>query len=142
MSAKLLDGLTPRQRYRRRGGVALKLRDRKTLQLWRQNNTAHFLWLSAKGSAKRRGIEFTIEKHDVVVPFVCPYLGLELHREVTDGGRHHLSPSIDRIDNSKGYVPGNVEVISYLANLMKNQASPEQLVAFANGVLQRFGKTL
>ena len=48
--------------------------------------------------------------------------------------RRKYSPSLDRIDPNKGYVKGNVQVISRLANIMKSNASPEELRAFANWV--------
>ena len=37
------------------------------------------------------------------------------------------SPSIDRIDNSKGYTKDNIIVVSQLANAIKNQATPNQI---------------
>jgi hypothetical protein len=42
------------------------------------------------------------------------------------------SPSLDRIDNSKGYVKGNVAVISFRANTLKNNATADELRAIAN----------
>ena len=38
-------------------------------------------------------------------------------------------PSLDRIDNSKGYVPGNIAVISMRANMIKNNATLAELKA-------------
>ena len=57
---------------------------------------------------------------------VCPVLGTKL----TIGKANNWfddSPSIDRIDNTKGYVPGNVFVISNRANRIKNNATIDEL---------------
>ena len=48
------------------------------------------------------------------------------------GGDYTTSPSIDRIDASRGYYPDNIQIISHLANSMKSYANPEQLKNFAN----------
>ena len=37
------------------------------------------------------------------------------------------TPTIDRIDNNKGYIPGNVAVISWRANALKKDASTEEV---------------
>ena len=37
------------------------------------------------------------------------------------------SPSLDRIDNTKGYEKGNVIMVSLMANSIKNQATPDQI---------------
>ena len=63
------------------------------------------------------------------MPELCPLLEIPLF--IGTKAKKINSPSIDRIDNSKGYVPGNVRIISNLANSMKGGASSEQLEAFA-----------
>ena len=85
------------------------------------------LLADARKRAKRKGMEYDLTKEDLVVPETCPVLGLIL--EVGEGKRQPNSPSIDRIDNSKGYVRGNVAIISLRANALKNDGTIEELKA-------------
>ena len=66
----------------------------------------------------------------------CPYF----HWPLSYGpGKTNQLASIDRIDSAKGYTRDNVQIVSYLANLMKSSATPDQLKMFAQGVLMRHG---
>jgi hypothetical protein len=61
------------------------------------------------------------------VPIICPILGIPIIKDIKKEQKevpNPNSPSIDRIDNSKGYVKGNVRVISHKANTMKHNAIP------------------
>jgi 8-oxo-dGTP diphosphatase len=78
----------------------------------------------AKSRAEERGWPFDLEIQDIVVPEYCPYLGVKL--EKGSGKQTPNSPSLDRIDTLDGYVKGNVEVISYRANTIKNNATFEE----------------
>lgn len=89
----------------------------------------------AKENSKRRGCEFNLEKSDIITPTHCPYLGIELSYNKKDGKLDNYC-SIDRIDSSKGYVKENVQVISHLANTMKNSATTEQLITFSRNILK------
>lgn len=82
----------------------------------------------ARKRAKESGITFTITEQDIAIPIFCPVLGVELLVKPTMVDRDHAA-SIDRIDSQKGYVPGNVVVISHRANRMKNDASLQELEA-------------
>ncbi len=116
------DILAPKH-WRRRQMVAL--------EFYRNFGDAHqkFLWRRAKGSAKARGLEFTITVADIQLPSVCPILGVPLeYGPKTDENRRY-GPSLDRIDNTKGYVPGNVHVISVRANILKRDATLKELKA-------------
>ena len=84
------------------------------------------------------GTEFSIDKTDVVIPKTCPILGIDLKHKIGSSGGSDNSPALDRIDNSKGYVRGNVQVISHLANMMKSSANVEQLQKFAAWVNNTF----
>lgn len=62
------------------------------------------------------------------MPIYCPVLGIKL---VPGGQIKDHSPSLDRIDNTKGYVKGNVHVISDRANRLKSDGTPEELMKVA-----------
>ena len=93
----------------------------------------------AKERAKSGGIVFDLAFDDFEIPEVCPVLGLPLARNTSGTGPAPNSPSLDRIDPSQGYVRGNVQVISKLANSMKQNASVEELRSFAHWVLREYG---
>ena len=69
--------------------------------------------------------EFSISFGDLVFPTHCPILGIELDYFSQDG-RQENSPSFDRIDPLKGYIKGNVAVISWRANRIKNDGTAEE----------------
>jgi hypothetical protein len=55
----------------------------------------------------------------------CPVFGFNL--EWNNEGFRETSPSLDRIDSSKGYTKDNVQVISWKANRIKAYATIEEL---------------
>jgi hypothetical protein len=90
---------------------------------------------SAMYRRRRDGVlpenEFTISVEDLEWPPRCPVLGIELHYR----GWYRRDPagaSLDRKDVRKGYIPGNVHVVSLRANLLRNNASAEELQALAD----------
>ena len=91
-------------------------------------NPKRFLLQSARARAKQKGIEFSITKEDFEMPAVCPALKIPL----VPGGDRMRAPSLDRINNKKGYVPGNVQVISYQANICKNNLTKAEMKLMAN----------
>lgn len=80
---------------------------------------------STKERAKKKGLVNTLSRSDIKIPPFCPVLGIPLR--VASGHPNSNSPSIDRIDNSKGYTPDNIIVVSYKANTIKNSATVEEL---------------
>jgi hypothetical protein len=77
------------------------------------------MWWRAKKRSEKTGIEFNIELDDIKIPKLCPVFGFEFEVGVGKGPTDK-SPSLDRIDNSKGYVKGNIQIISFKANRLKN----------------------
>lgn len=80
-----------------------------------------------KSRCKRREIPFDLEVSDLEPPTHCPVLGLELYNKPGAGTNQPNSPSVDRIDPGKGYTKGNIRVISNRANLLKSNATIEEL---------------
>jgi hypothetical protein len=109
---------------------------RARVEKYLQTHPENRITSSAKYNAKKRNIEFDITPDDIVIPTHCPILGIKLNRKSNvgkgkrgpkSGAQAGNSPSIDRIDSSKGYIKGNVHVISWRANHIKNDATKEEL---------------
>lgn len=89
-------------------------------------------WLTyvLKGSkrrAKEKGLEHNLTKEWLLenLPEKCPVFNIEL----VFGGERYNSPSLDRVDNHKGYTIDNVRIISNKANTLKSNATIEELEA-------------
>ena len=145
------------ERNKKRAEWAIKNKDKvySTNKEWHLNNpeksflirqrkelkyrTAHFnkqLLKNAKNSALRKGLDFDLELSDIIIPDICPILGIPLiNPEEFYTPYHKAVPSIDRKDSSKGYTKDNIWIISYLANRMKSEASTEELLLFSRGIL-------
>ena len=91
----------------------------------RLRNPKHWLWVAAKFRAKKKNQEFTITEDDFELPDICPLLEVPMHKNPEQACG--FSYSLDRIDSSKGYIPGNVWVISNRANKIKSDATLEEL---------------
>jgi hypothetical protein len=94
----------------------------------------------AKQRAISKGMEFNIELSDIIVPERCPILDIPIKQNSGKPGAYRDSHSLDRIDNKLGYIKGNIQVISQLANAMKGSADTKDLVKFANWVLSTYNE--
>ena len=75
---------------------------------------------------------------------VCAISGLALTLPKTGAalGRLKRSPwkiSLDRLDNARGYVKGNVQLVCMMANYCKNDFTQADVVAFAKAVVNFSG---
>lgn len=94
----------------------------------------------AKQRSKKYNKDFDLEFGDITIPENCPVLGVPIECHKGSSGGKPNSPALDRIDNSKGYTKDNIQIISHRANVMKADASKEELIAFAQWVLKTFNK--
>ena len=88
----------------------------------------------ARKRAKKKGIECTIVASDLLIPTICPVLGLEIN--FGRGLFHDGSPSLDRFDNSKGYSVSNVSVISNRANTIKSDGTADEHRKIADWIIR------
>lgn len=118
-----------RQRNIRAADPEKRDRMNERQRLWRANNPEKYMLQCARERAKKCGMEFNLEVEDIVIPTHCPVLGMEMNPHKRD---MYSTPSLDRIDSTKGYVRGNVHVISTRANLLKKDATPGELRLLAD----------
>jgi hypothetical protein len=92
-------------------------------KVYKKQNIENSLLYAARSRAKQFGIQIDIDIEDIVVPEFCPVLGIKLS---VDGDKNN-SPSLDKMIPERGYTKGNVKVISWRANWIKNNATPEEI---------------
>jgi hypothetical protein len=114
-------------------GQAVKRKQREASHYTRRGDqtqdyysTKRQKFATKKANAKKLGIPFTIQFGEIEWPTHCPVLGIEI--DYFANGRQENSPSLDRINSNLGYVKGNVAVISWRANRIKNDGSLEEHV--------------
>lgn len=103
----------------------------------RNRSAERILYDLSRERAKKAGVPFTISIGDIQVPDVCPVLGIPLKRGI--GVLSQNSPTLDRFYPEKGYVPGNITVISMRANLIKTNAAVDEIEAVARWMRSRNG---
>ncbi len=114
-------------------GVCKKCNAKGT-RSWHLRDIKGSLLAGAKSRAKRAGLPFNITREDIHVPEYCPVFGIPLIIEV--GARTDNSPTLDKVHNEMGYVRGNVVVVSWKANRLKNNATVGELQQLASFYLQ------
>lgn len=97
---------------------------RKTRADYYKANPTKYLWDIAKKRAKKNGLAFDIEPEDIVFTGHCPISGIKIDIATN---KLDTSMSLDRVDNTKGYIKGNVVAISRWANLRKSDMSVDTL---------------
>lgn len=78
---------------------------------------------------KKKNLKFDMTLEDLKIPEFCPILGIPLLQEwgAGNGVGQFNSPSVDKVVPMLGYVSGNVQVVSNRANMMKKDATIENI---------------
>jgi len=97
----------------------------------KSSTVAYRLWQAARTRAEAKNLAFTIRVEDIVIPDTCPVFGTPL-----------TSPSLDRFDNSRGYTPDNIRVISRRANTIKSDATLAEILAVAEYMADEYAYLL
>lgn len=114
--------------YNKARYVRLKDQIRKQHRTYLQSDTAKYLFRNAKNRAKKKNLPFSITLEDIIIPATCPVLGIPLVFEMGNRQRaNYNNPSLDRHVPALGYVRGNVYVLSWRANTLKNNATLEEI---------------
>jgi t-SNARE complex subunit (syntaxin) len=109
---------------------SIRIRQTEKLNRDWKVDAAKLLYKNIKSRCKRIEREFSIELEDIIIPEKCPVFGFELKRE--DKQTWMCAPSVDRIDSSKGYIKGNITVVSRRANILKRDATVDELEQLLN----------
>lgn len=92
----------------------------------------HYLVLAAKARSKKRGLSFDLSLKDLLpLPSLCSVLGIPIVYGAGSGRSKPGSPSLDRIVPARGYVAGNVRVISARANELRRDGTAIELALVA-----------
>lgn len=101
---------------------------------WRRRQRARALLNVAKHRARKRGLTSNITAGEVQTMLdtgACSLTGIPFN---LDEGKTWDSPSLDRIDNSRGYDSGNVRVVLYCVNVMANIWGPNKILEMADAI--------
>lgn len=109
--------------YRSSCKECTKVKERKR----HKTNPRISLRQNAHTRAKIQNVPFDITLDDIVIPDRCPVLGIPM--QTNEGAMKENSYTLDKIIPEKGYVKGNVQVISMRANRLKNDATVAELEA-------------
>lgn len=114
-----------------------------TLNLYERDSKKRFSYFLR--NCRKRFKECTITLDDLQEQWdkqkgICPYSGISLI--IPTYTKNHKNPiymaSVDRVDNSKGYVPGNIQFVSTCINYMKNTMTDEDTKFLCKCIAEHF----
>ncbi len=120
-------------------GVCKECRKKEAVGYYLKKDKQKHLLETLRSRAKNLNVPFDLEYEDLTPPENCPVFNVPLERiETYSKASKKFSPSVDRVVPELGYTKNNIQIISNLANIMKHDATKEQLVLFAEWVLKTY----
>ena len=128
------------------GGVLVFLKDRLL------HSKRRCVQVEKKSKSKRR-IEFAITIDDVIALYekqkgLCAYSGVKMTYSSYEIKCHRRKPwrmtypyniSIDRIDSSRGYIKGNIQLVCGIVNFMKRDSSEDVFLKMCKKIVEHKG---
>lgn len=126
------ENLTYQQRYYRENKQKLLEKHQE-----RNKRTPRYSLISILALARKRA-EVTIDQDYLLELYdrqqgLCALSGIKL--TLATGKMSPTSLSVDRIDNSKGYIPGNVRLVCVAINAFKSTMSDEEMLKMARALI-------
>ena len=111
-------------------------------------NTLKQLATQIKSRAKRKGMECNVDVYFLLALLdrqegKCAGTGRELLPSMYTTEKHRSDKntvSVDRIDSTKGYVKGNVQLVTFHYNTAKNSFSDEEFITLCKDVVNNADK--
>ena len=91
-----------------------------------------------KSKCLSNGVPFDITMKDLCITDTCPLLGIEIKAGLPRNSAQ--SPSIDKIVPELGYIKGNVWIVSSRANIIKNDASVDEIELLAKNLRNKINE--
>lgn len=108
--------------YRANNPEKVKNANRESLRRRKERDPIGVMLMEAKRRARERNIEFNLDASNLTLPNLCEVCGVTMK---TFTGQKFKSDavSLDRLDNSKGYIYGNVRFICLECNRWKSDCT-------------------
>ena len=103
-------------------GCYHKIKTRKLFSRSPEENGLQKVFCDYKKSARNKQLKFGISKKEfkILITSNCHYCGNTPGNCLTQRNGFYIYQGIDRVDNTKGYVPGNVVPCCIICNRWKN----------------------
>lgn len=109
---------------------------KKPISEFQPTTYTKYIVRATKNRAKRKGLPFDLTYKWTAAHYTgfCELTGLPF--DLTPGKRSLYSPSLDRIDNSKGYTQDNCRFILWGLNAFKSDSTDEDIKKIARALLK------